>query len=60
MENVNMNEVKGTIIETLREETCDNICKWPEFYLSKYKDPDEAHEWMLLEKCPDCPLNKYL
>ena len=45
-------------IESIKEEICDHYCKMPEFYLSQYKDPDEAHEVMVNECCTKCPLER--
>lgn len=42
----------------IKEEMCDHYCKMPEFYLSQYKDPDEAHEIMVNECCAKCPLER--
>ena len=44
--------------EKIKEEMCDIYCKMPEFYLSQYKDPDEAHEVMVNECCVKCPLER--
>lgn len=44
--------------ESIEEEMCDHYCKMPEFYLSQYKDPDEAHEVMVNECCAKCPLER--
>lgn len=44
--------------EKIKEEMCDHYCKMPEFYLSQYKDPDEAHEVMVNECCAKCPLER--
>ena len=45
-------------IQQTVETMCDKYCKIPGEYLEKYKDPDEAQEVMIEEKCKDCPLNK--
>jgi len=44
--------------EKIKEEMCDHYCMMPEFYLSQYKDPDEAHEVMVNECCAKCPLER--
>ena len=46
------------IIDKVIEEMCNGYCKMPEVYLSKYKDPDEAHEAMWNDCCMGCPLNR--
>lgn len=51
-------EVVYENIEQIKEEMCDHYCKMPEFYLSQYKDPDEAHEVMVNECCAKCPLER--
>lgn len=43
-------------VERIKEEICDNYCKYPARFLMIHKDPDKAHEAMLDEKCMDCPL----
>ena len=45
-------------IEKVVNEMCDGYCKWPEIYLSWHKDPDEAHEQMMEDKCTNCPLSR--
>lgn len=51
-------ETVTTMLEKVKDQVCDQICKWPEAYLSVYKDPDEASEKMLIEQCTYCPLQK--
>ena len=45
-------------IEELKEDVCENYCKWAEVYRSWYDDPDEAHEHMMNDKCDSCPLDR--
>lgn len=50
-----------TVVELILwviEEVCDNYCKYPEQYLRKYKNEDEAIERLCSERCEKCPLNK--
>lgn len=50
-----------SVVETLTalcEEICDDYCKYPEMYEEAYKDPDEALDALLKEKCENCPLNR--
>ena len=42
------------------EKLCMEYCKFPEQYLGQYKDPDEAQEKMMAEKCEDCPIGKII
>jgi hypothetical protein len=51
---------KKELIEEVKEDMCDNYCKYPFEYLMQYEDPEDAHEKMLDEVCNDCPLTKYL
>ena len=44
--------------EKLKEDFCDNYCKWPSWFMAYFKDPDDAHEVMLADCCIDCPLNE--
>lgn len=53
-----MDKTVTQIIEEVKNEMCDNYCKWLEDYLSKCEDPDDAHELMLIEKCGTCPLER--
>lgn len=46
------------IIESVKEDMCDRYCKMRDYYLSMYKDPDEANEHMLNEQCDHCPLQR--
>ena len=43
-------------IELVQELICDCYCKFPEEYLSMYKDPDVAFDNLDREKCDVCPL----
>lgn len=45
-------------IEMVKSEICDNYCKYLEEYLSRYEDPDVAHDTMLDEQCVCCPLQR--
>ena len=44
------------IIEDVKENICDDYCKYTEQYRSCYKDPDEAQEKLLSDMCNYCPL----
>ena len=45
-------------LESITEEVCDRLCRYPEKYRGLYKDPDEAHEIMVNECCAKCPLER--
>lgn len=45
-------------LEKVKEDICDNYCKYPEKYLEKIKDPDKAMNEMWEHICENCPLNK--
>jgi hypothetical protein len=52
------NKVDMTIteqLEALREDICDNYCKFPGEVRSKYTDIDKATEQLVLEHCDGCP-----
>lgn len=52
-----------TVYKVLEEVTgamCDNYFKYPEVYLSRYKDPDEAYDVMGDEQCQHCPLSRLI
>lgn len=51
-------ETVTTMLEKVKEQVCEQVCKWPEAYLSVHKDPDEANEKMLIEQCTYCPSQK--
>lgn len=43
------------IFERIKEEMCDNYCKYPQEYKA---DEDDANwDRLLEEKCTNCPLN---
>lgn len=46
------------IIEDVKENICEDYCKYTEQYLSCYKDPDEAQEKLLADMCQYCPLTR--
>lgn len=53
-----MDEQKSipAMLEEIANIMCEDYCKWPEHYLSQYKDPEEASEVMIAEKCDTCPM----
>ena len=54
-----MTDITITVeLENIKTDMCDNYCKWQQEYLSRYSDPDDAHEYMLIEKCESCPLQR--
>ena len=47
-----------TIIEQLegvRDNICENYCKYQEKAYSEHKDPDEAMDVLINQYCNDCP-----
>lgn len=44
--------------EQIKEQICDDYCKWLEIFMETEQDPDEAYERLLNEKCGDCPLQR--
>lgn len=48
------NEEKEKIIE----DVCDNYCKFPQTYLQRYNDTDDASYYMVEEVCQNCPLER--
>lgn len=44
-------------MEELKEALCDDYCKYRDEALGKFKDPDDAQEWLIENYCEDCPLN---
>lgn len=45
-------------LENIKADICDKYCKWPNEYLKSYEDPDVAHDKMIEEWCPECPLQR--
>lgn len=43
----------------LREEICENYCRWPLAYRLDYEDSEEAFEAVRNERCSDCPLQRF-
>lgn len=52
-----MKFITDELVEIVNE-VCDKYCKYPEQYYSQYKDPDEACDVLLKERCENCPLNR--
>lgn len=44
--------------EEIKEDICDNYCKFPMDYSMEYEDPEEGYEAMMEERCAECPLNR--
>lgn len=45
-------------IEVIKDNVCDNICRWREHCLSIKKDPDDAQEYLEENYCQNCPLGR--
>lgn len=45
-------------VEKVIEDVCDNFCRFPQMYLQRYNDTDDAAYYMVEEVCKDCPLDK--
>ena len=45
-------------LEQIKEEICDNYCKYPYEYQMNTEDSEEAFENMLQDVCSECPLNR--
>lgn len=48
------------MLQEIAETMCDGYCKWPNEYLSRFKDPEDANEVMLEEKCGSCPMGRLM
>lgn len=46
------------ILNEALDEMCDNYCKYPAEYFAEYKDPQDAMDAMMIERCYSCPLNR--
>ena len=42
-------------LESIRDNICENYCKYQEQAFSTHKDPDEALDALMKEHCNDCP-----
>lgn len=52
------NKERMTVIEQLeglRDNICEDYCKYQEKAFSEHKDPDEALDALIKEHCNDCP-----
>jgi predicted metal-dependent peptidase len=52
------NKERMTIIEQLesmRDNICENYCKYQEKAYSEHKDPDEAMDVLINQYCNNCP-----
>lgn len=43
-------------VDEIREIICDDYCKYLDEAYYRYKDPDEAREWLEENVCEGCPL----
>lgn len=58
MGNRRKNKLDMTVTEQLQsivDTICDKYCKYPDEYMGKIKDVDEAQEAMQHEVCEHCP-----
>lgn len=46
----------GEIIEDVKEQICDDYCKYTEQYRACFKDPDEAQQRLMADMCEYCPM----
>ncbi len=42
--------------EVIKEQICDEYCRFPELSRETHEDPDDAFEWMQHTYCEHCPL----
>lgn len=55
--------VMKTVMQTIEEvvgKMCNEYCKFPEEYISKYSDEDERDDKLYTDRCENCPLNKLI
>ena len=50
--------MKKSELEGLKEKICDYYCRFPEYYVNLYGDPDAAQEAMEEWECKQCALNE--
>lgn len=53
-----MDKTVTQIMEQVKNDICDNYCKYPEWSKKFFKDTDKADEFLLNEICLDCPLKR--
>jgi len=53
-----MSKLKDIVsqIEEIKEDICDNYCKFPQEYSLKYEDSEIGHDVMIDDVCSECPL----
>lgn len=44
-------------LEEIKEDMCDNYCRFPREYFLEREDPEEGFDLMMSERCANCPLN---
>lgn len=44
----------------IKEDICDNYCKYPGEYFLLYEDPEVGHDTMIEDVCSECPLNNLM
>lgn len=48
----------SSLVEEVKENICDNYCKYPGIYdIQEDDDDDITYEKMVCEVCDNCPLN---
>lgn len=62
MENQRRNNIADMTIteqfEAIKEQMCDDYCKFRELSFEENKDPDDAYEWLQNNHCEHCPLGR--
>jgi len=61
MNNRRKNRAEMTIteqFEAIKEQMCDNYCRFPALSKETIEDENEAFEWLMNEHCSNCPLNR--
>ena len=54
--------IEDTIYESERviEEFCIGYCKYPKEFKDRYDNSVEAANYLIVQKCMQCPVNKFL
>ena len=46
------------LVEEVKEDICDNYCKYPTQYQMEHEDSEETFDLMTSEIYAECPLNR--
>lgn len=56
--NSNMRDSSSGKVDDIIAAICEKYCRYPDEYLAKFHDPDDALDAQLKEVCDKCPLSE--